>query len=146
MRKFFTVVTLAAVLAFGTVAFAQMWGGGPGYGMGPGYGGGHMRGQGYGMGYGMGYGGGPGAWGNGEASEEFNKVLDETADLRKSMHDKRFEWMEAVRAGDTAKAEILEAEVIKLRQELADKFSAVQGDSPGYGGGPGYGCPGPFNR
>jgi hypothetical protein len=100
-----------------------------GYGMGPGMmGPGHMGGYGM-MGQGhmggmmgrgmMGYGGGgmrgydPEAYQKYEA--DYQKYLDDTAALRKKLHNKKFEYFEALRHGDT-KGET----VIKLEKEIYD--------------------------
>ncbi|MEN8263796.1 MAG: hypothetical protein ABFR82_10060 [Nitrospirota bacterium] len=80
-------MAIISILAVGAVAFAHGTGGwGSGNMMG-GYGG-HMMGQGYG-GQMMGQGG------QGYGTDK--KFLDETADLRKDLHEKRFEYMEASR-------------------------------------------------
>ena len=83
MRKILIGLTVAALLAIGVAVYANGpgWGGeysNPGYGyhmMGPGYGG-HM------MGWRSGY---------------DQKYLDETADVRKELNTKRFEYFEAIR-------------------------------------------------
>jgi hypothetical protein len=85
---------------------------GGGYGMGPGM----MGGGGYGMGPGM---MGPGYYGY---SPECQKFYDETAGLRKELHDKRFEYFEVLRnpkaTGEAAAK--LENEI----RELQDKIYA----------------------
>jgi len=94
---------------------------GGGYGMGPG-----MMGD-YGMGPGMmgGYGMGPGMMGPGyyNQSEECQKFLDESAGLRKELHDKRFEYMEAVRNPKTTSETDakLRKEIDELQQEIYKK-------------------------
>ena len=94
---------------------------GGGYGMGPG-----MMGN-YGMGPGMmgGYGMGPGMMGPGyyNQSEECQKFLDESAGLRKELHDKRFEYMEAVRNPKTTSETDakLRKEIDELQQEIYKK-------------------------
>jgi len=122
MRKVLVALTVLAVLAVSAAAYAHMWGGGYGMmGYGPGYG---M------MGYGPGY---------------DNKAYDETADLRREINSKRFDYMEAVRTGDTEKAAALDKEL----DELATKLTEKVGDTPytgGYGRGYGRGgyCLGPY--
>lgn len=132
MRKaIIAVVGVIALLAAGT-AYAHMYGWGGGYG--PGYGG-HM------------WGGGPGAmWGYGANDEETQKFLDETADVRRELNEKRFELQEAYRAGDKEKVETLRKEVDKLQEQLAEKGGFERGERRGYGpraGGYGY-CGGPY--
>ena len=138
MKRTFAVLTVLAVLSLGTFAFAH--GSGYGYGGHMGYGGGYMMGgpgmmgPGYGghMGYGPGYGG--------AYDKDTQKFLDETADLRKELHDKRFEYMEAVRAGDEKKAEQLAAELDKLAETLYDKAPRTTARGYGRGPGAGFGC------
>jgi hypothetical protein len=96
-------------------------GGYGGYGMGPGMMGGY---GGYGMGPGMmggygGYGTGPG-YGQ---SEECRKFLDETAGMRKELHDKRFEYSEALRSPKTTTetAANLEKEIRELQDNIYKK-------------------------
>jgi hypothetical protein len=150
MRKAIIAIGVVALLAFGTAAYAHMsgWGGGPGYGggygMGPGYG--HM------------YGGGPGYGhmgpGYGTDTEEAQKFLEDTADLRRELHEKRFDLREAYRTGDEEKAEAIEKEIDELREKLADKGGFEKGAWRGYGKGRGYGpraggygyCGGPYGR
>lgn len=101
----------------------QMGGGMMGYGMGPGmmgYGMGHMGGMmgggmmGYGMGPGMmGYGRGMGMWDY--SPEEHKEYMDKTLSLRKKLHEKRFEYFEAVRNPDTDRKTLM-----KLEKELRD--------------------------
>jgi hypothetical protein len=95
----------------------------PGYGM-MGYGG-HMMGQGYG-GHMMGGMMGPGGhMGCGEhmmgdmlgygSEEEQQKFLDDTTDLRREMHNKKFDYSEALRNPDTKRTTLL-----KLRKEMLE--------------------------
>jgi len=135
MKKTIAVLAVVAALGIATAAFAG-WGYGPGwhmgggYGMGPGYG--PMMGGGYGPmmgpGYGpmMGYGYGP----------EGEKFLKETADTRRTLHQKRFEYFEALRAGDETKAGEVSKEIEALQDELRAK--APEGYFAGgpYGRGP----------
>jgi hypothetical protein len=94
-----------------------------GYGMGRGRMGGHGMGRGmmggYGMGTGMmgGYGMGPGYY---TYSPECQKFYDETAALRKELHDKRFEYFEAVRNPKTTgeAVEKMETELRELQKKI----------------------------
>lgn len=138
LRKAMIAIGVIVLLAAGTAAYAHFGGG---YGYGGGYG--HM-GPGYGhMGPGYGYG-----W-EGD-SEEAKKFLDETADIRRELHEMRFDLREAYRTGDEAKAEAIEKEIEELRDKLAEKGGFEKGKKRGYGrgygpraGGYGY-CGGPY--
>jgi hypothetical protein len=129
---------IVGVLAFGVMAYAHGpgWGGGQmaeyGYGghmMGSGQGG-HMMGQGYGgrmtspmMGW--------------RGSKDNQKFLDETADLRKELHNKKFEYFEAARNPDTKPETIakLEKETREIQEKLYEK--APRSGYERYGG---FGC------
>jgi mono/diheme cytochrome c family protein len=97
-----------------------------GYGMGRGGNGmgrGGMMG-GYGMGRGAmmgGYGMGPGYY---TYSPECQKFYDDTASMRKELHDKRFEYFEAIRNPKTTgeAAEKMEKEIRELQEKI---FSAA---------------------
>jgi mono/diheme cytochrome c family protein len=96
--------------------------GGYGYGMGSG-----MMG-GYGMGSGMmgDYGMGPGMMGGYHGySPECQKFYDESHDLRKQLHDKRFQYFEVVRnpkaTGETAD---------QLRKEIGDLQNKIYAKAP----------------
>jgi hypothetical protein len=112
-----------------------------GYGMGPDMMGPGMMG-GYGMGPGMmgGYGMGPGMMGRGmmgygyrsygsnpqeyqKYQEEYQKYLNQTVDLRKKLHDKRFEYFEAMRNPDTKRDTLmrLEKEIRDLQWDIYEK-------------------------
>lgn len=135
MKKTLVVLSVVALLAVGVTAFAHGPGWGRGYMMGPGYG--HM-GQDYGYGYGAC--GGPGAC-VGSDGTLTKKFLDETSDLRREMHQKRFEYMEAVRDPKTDEKKIvaLEKELDELRTKIHEK--APEGSyGRGYGKRGGYGC------
>lgn len=109
MKKALVVVSVVAVLAIGTVAFAH--GGFGGYGM-----------MGYGPGYGMmGYGGTDGT------SPEFKEFLDKTTDLRRDLAQKRFEYMEAYRTGDAKKAEKVAGEIETLTAKVRELAPATGG-------------------
>jgi Cytochrome C oxidase, cbb3-type, subunit III len=106
--------------------------GGYGYGMGPGM----MGGYGYGMGPGMmggyGYGMGPGmmggyGYGMGSGSSvqraDCQKFYDETAKLRKELHDRGFEYFEMTRDPKTTaeKSAKLQKEIADLREKIYSK-------------------------
>jgi hypothetical protein len=98
-----------------------------GYGMGSGmmgYGTPGMMGHhqmmhgGYGMGSGMmGYGG------QGYNAEAYRKFMDETSTLRKKMHDKKFEYFEALRNPETKREDVvkMEKELQELQREIYEK-------------------------
>ncbi len=92
-----------------------------GYGMMGGHMGGHM---------GQGHMGGDGMMGTGHNSEtyqknqdEYNKYLDDTAGIRKNIHNKKFEYFEAVRNPNTTRTDILkiEKELHDLKWQLYEK-------------------------
>ncbi len=89
-----------------------MMGGGYGYHMGPG-----MMGPGYGMGPGM---MGPGYYQQNEACQKF---LDESAGMRKDLHNKRYEYFEAVRNPKTTPETVakLEKEIRELQEKVYSK-------------------------
>ncbi len=122
MKKMLVGLMIAALLGLAGMAFAH---GGGGYGYG-----GHMMGNGH-MGYGM---MGNGGYGSGHMMErdsgygydkETKEFLDKTANLRKELHEKRFEYMEAWRDDDEKKAEKLAKEL----DELAEEVRAVTSNS-----------------
>ena len=96
---------------------------GGGYGMGPG-----MMG-GYGMGPGMmgGYGMSPGMMGPGYygQSEECQKFLNETAELRKELYNKRYEYSEAFRNPNTTPET-----TAKLEKELRELQGKIHAKAP----------------
>jgi hypothetical protein len=114
MKTLIAGLTVVAVLAIGVAAYSYgmgAWGGGhmmgPGYGghmMGPGYGGGMMRGGTQGYGYDQ-------------------KFFDETADLRKELHEKKFEYFETLRDPETTSKQIakLEKEIYTLQDRINEK-------------------------
>jgi hypothetical protein len=144
MKKAVAVIAVVAALAIGTAAWAA-WGGGPGYGhmgYGPGYG---MMGygpgygmMGYGPGYMMGYGPGYGMMGYGPGyGPESEKFLKETADIRRELNTKTFEYNEALRTGDEKKAEALAKDI----EVLTGKLNAKAPEGRTFArGGYGYGC------
>ena len=121
-----TVVSVVLAVLVASYGFAQMGGGygmgpgmmGGGYGMGPG-----MMGGGYGMGPGMmggGYGMGPGMMGYYAQSPECQKFFDDTAKLRKELHDKRFEYFETLRNPKTTRETA--AKLVTEMKELQEKI------------------------
>jgi Spy/CpxP family protein refolding chaperone len=101
MRKALVAVLVIVMVSVAAVSYAHMRGGGGGYG----------------SGYGMSRGG----------NEVDQKKLDETYDLRKTFHDKKFEYREALRKGDEEKLEALEKEIEKLKEELYEKTGMTRG-------------------
>ena len=130
MKKILIATVLAVGLASAGFVYAHGGSYGGGYDMMGGSGYGMMGGGGYGMGPGMMYGDGgygcPGAAGygqNGWNSENNQKFLADTVQLRKEMNDKRFEYQEALRNPKTTREQLstLEKGMIDLRTKLADK-------------------------
>jgi hypothetical protein len=131
MKKAVIIALAAALLGFAAVSYAHMGGGGWG-----------MQGWGYGQGC------GPAA---GE-DKDVQKALDETVDMRRDLHGKMFDYMEASRKGDKEKAEALEKEIDALQDKLGEKLGygkragrrgmGMMGMGPGMmmAGGPGCGC------
>jgi hypothetical protein len=128
MKKLLIAISIVSIFALGTLAFAQGMGG---------WGGGHMTGRGHMGGYGMmgsGYGGGHMGTGNaghmgGRTSPGYEnyqtdqKFLDETVDLRKDLHNKRFEYAEASRNPDMTVGALrqLEKEIYELESKINNK-------------------------
>lgn len=133
MKKLLIIgLAIVSLLAIGAIAFAHGPGGwGGGHMMGPGYGSGHMMGPGYG-GHMMGpmMGGGTHGYGYDQ------KFLDETTELRKELHNKRFEYFEAVRNPKTTTETIT-----KLEKEIAELEDKIYEEAPRttYGRFGGYG-------
>jgi hypothetical protein len=119
----------------------MMGGYGYGYGMGPGMMGGYGRGMGPGMmgscGYpgcgmgpgmmgGYGYGMGPGMMGyfppaqNEQNFKENQKFFNETRELRKKLHDLKFEYNEALRNPDTTQKDLE-----KMNEEMAGIWKQI---------------------
>jgi hypothetical protein len=123
MKKLLVGISIVSILAFGTLAFAQDMGGWGGGHMTSSGNGGHMMGQGYGSHMdGSGYGGHMG----GSTSQGYGadrKFLDETADLRKDLHDKKFEYAEAARNPNTTVGTLrqLEKELYELESKIYEK-------------------------
>jgi len=119
MRKLAIGLVLVLLGVIGTIAYAH----GPGW-----WGGGHM----------MGYGGGMMGWSDSGYYYD-QKFLDETRELRKKLHDKRFEYFEALRDPETTPETLtkLEKEIHELQEKIYEKAPR-----PRYGGymmGPGFG-------
>jgi hypothetical protein len=135
MKRLFIALTTVTLLAAGALAYAH----GPGFGGGyMGQYGGHMMGTGPGERHmGPGYGGhmmGPEGVIEGEAGRKF---FDETYELRKKMHDKRFELREALRNPDTTLETVakLEREIQGLKENIREKApEEAQKRFGGYGG------------
>ncbi len=125
MKKILIGLSIVSVLALGTLAFAHSQSGwGSGHMMGSGNGG-HMMGQGYGGGH-MGQGklGRDCFTNQGKRGNPVDqKFLDETADLRKELHDKRFEYAETARNPETTIASLrnIEKEIYELETKIYEK-------------------------
>jgi len=128
MKKLAVAIALVSILAIGTLAHAHgngTWGngnmGGQGYG-------GHMTGQTYGRYMTGDFGAGP---------RTDRKFLDETTDVRRKLHNKRFEYSEAARNPKTTADNLakLEKEVYSLQDKVHEKAPRT-----GYGSYSGYGC------
>lgn len=131
-------IVISSLLIIGLVAgFAYAHKSGHGYGMGgyggnmmgPGMMGPGMMGGGYGM-MGGGYGNCPGAGGYGQGwdNQAQQKFLDETTGLRREMHNKRFEYMEAQRNPNTTRAELaeIEKEIYDIQAKIRDKAQQLR--------------------
>jgi len=82
--------------------------------------GGGMMGSGMMGGCGM----GPGMWGYGYQQKAFQKFLDDTKDLRKELHNLKFEYFEAARNPDSKPEDIdkLEKEMNELQKKIYEKI------------------------
>lgn len=133
MKTILVIIVAVSLLAVGTMAFAHGTGGwGSGH-MDPGYGG-HMMGQGYG-GHMMGLGYGKGGETNLKANQEF---LDKTVDMRKALHDKKFEYRESARNPETTIETLtkIEKDIFDIRtkiREIAPRSAAYSGSGPCWG-------------
>lgn len=109
MKKLLVALTLFSLITAGAMAYGHGMGGWGGYGMGFGYGG-HMMGYGH-MGPMMG----------GYGYDQ--KFLDETRELRKQLHEKMFEYQEAIRDPKTTPETVtaLEKEIYELKEKIYDK-------------------------
>ncbi|HHN63992.1 MAG TPA: hypothetical protein ENK09_01345 [Nitrospirae bacterium] len=130
MKRLVLTLTVVALIAIGTVAYAI----GPGWWWG---GGAMMASAGYGPGYMMDY--CPVGYGTGYGYDQ--KFLQDTRDLRKQLTERRFEYFEALRDPATTPETIakLEKEITDLQQKIYEKApkTAFRG---GYGwtGRPGW--------
>jgi hypothetical protein len=122
LKKIFASLTIISFLAIGVAAYAHgtgwMGGGkswGPGYGCNvnnPGYGC-SVPGQGYGRNM------------HGRAGGYDQKFLDDTTDLRKELHDKKFAYSEAIRDPKTEPEAI-----VKLEKEIRDLENKIYEKAP----------------
>lgn len=86
-------------------------------------------------------------WGpmmRGAFTTEEQKIFDETLELRKDLHLKRFEFREALRKGEYQKAEALEKEIEAISEKLEAKLGPIMEKrgpvaKRGWGRGYGYG-------
>lgn len=125
MKKLITGLTVITVLAFTIVVYAH----GPGRSgedyLCPGHGNGvHMMGPGY-KGHMM-----------GQAGGFDQKFLDESADLRRELHNKKFEYFEAKRNPETTYETVakLEKDIHELQEKIHEKAQRrVYGKFGGYG-------------
>jgi hypothetical protein len=115
MKKIIVSLAVIALLAAGTIVYAH----GGGY-----WGGGHMMGSGYG-GHMMGW--------RSPGQGFDHEFLNETTDLRRELHDKRFEYAEALRNTDTSSKTIAKFErtIRDLQEKIAEKAPRT---AYGYGG------------
>ncbi|UCH82305.1 MAG: hypothetical protein JSW20_06630 [Nitrospiraceae bacterium] len=128
MNRLIIAVAVVFILAVGAIAYAH----GPGY---DGWGGGHMKGYVYG-GHMMGPGYGRHMMAReGAGYEDNQKFLDETRDLRKDLHSKRFEYMELSRNSDTSEEALskLDKEIIELEDKIREKAPRTAMGRAGYG-------------
>jgi len=117
MKKILITISIVSVLAVGALAFAHGTGG---------WGGGHIMGSGHMMeqGYGnhmMGNGHMMGQMSGGGSQDQ--KFLDETAELRRELLNKKFEYFEAARRHD-AKPDMMskmERDIFDIQQKIRDK-------------------------
>lgn len=129
MKKLVTVLAVVSLIAIGAAAY--------GHGTGT-WGGGHMMGSGM-MGYGGHMMGTVGYGGHMMGSSGFKydkKFLDETTELRKELHNKRFEYFESLRDTETTPKTLtnLEKEVFDLQFNIREKAPRTAfGTSSGYG-------------
>jgi hypothetical protein len=80
---------------------------------------------------------------SGQITAEQQKFFDETKEMRKAMHDKKFELMEAYRSGtpDEQKIDGLEKEIAGIREKIQDKAKELGVTTgPGDCGNQGMNC------
>jgi hypothetical protein len=124
MKRAAVLLSVSAVLLIAVLAYAQ----GPGWNYCPYCGQQLDPGSGYGMGPGMmggGYGMGPGMMGPGyyQQNEACQKFFDETSGTRKDLHNKRFEYSEAVRNPKSTPESVakLGKEIRELQEKIHSK-------------------------
>lgn len=125
-------ILLALVIIVAGATYSQgqgMMGGygyGQGYGMGPGmmggYGGTYCPYCGSFLGPRGGYGPGPRGYGQGAQNEACQKFLNETAELRRDLHNKRYEYFEALRDPKTTSESMAKKE--KEIRDIQEKIYA----------------------
>ncbi len=128
MKKLVAVLAVLSLIAVGAAAYGHgtgTWGGG--HMMGSGSYGGQMMGTG-------GYGGHMTGW---SSSGYDQKFLDETTELRKELHNKKFEYFEALRDTEATPKTLtrLEKEVFALQFKIREKAPRTA-----FSGSGGYGC------
>ncbi len=105
MKKILAGIAVLLIISAGALAFAHGPGRWGGHMMGPGYGGRMMMDQ------------------DGQVPGPDQAFLNETADLRKELHNKKFEYYEAMRdpktTGETLS--ILEKEIYDMRSRIHEK-------------------------
>ncbi|HBH61451.1 MAG TPA: hypothetical protein DDX85_06890 [Nitrospiraceae bacterium] len=113
MKKILAGIAVLLIISAGALAFAHGPGRWGGHGMGPGYGA-CMTGTGYG-GMFMGL--------RGQGDGTYQAFLSETADLRKELHNKKFEYFEASRDPETTGETLskLEKEIYEMRSRIREK-------------------------
>ncbi|MEW6600257.1 MAG: hypothetical protein AB1499_04750 [Nitrospirota bacterium] len=127
MKKVLAGIAVLLIISAGALAFAH----------GPGRPGGHMMGPGYGTWMsGPGYGGMfMGMRARGGVSDQ--KFLDETVDLRKELHNKKFEYFEASRDPKTTLETLsnLRKEIYDIKSQIREKAPRMaDGNLSAYGG------------
>ncbi len=134
MKRIALATALFTLLLVGAIAYAYGPGRAGGYTAGSGCSGG-LTGPGYGWNMMGGMMGGMMGWTGQNGLDR--KFLDETAELRKELHNKRFDYFEALRDPDTTPETIagLEKEIRDLRERILEKAPRR-----GYGMYGGYGC------
>lgn len=113
MKKILSGIAVLLIISAGALAFAHGPGGWGGHMKGPGYSG-HMAGSGYGGMF-------MGLSGRGNGTDQV--FLNETADLRKELHNKKFEYFEARRDPKTTMETLskLEKEIYEIQSMIREK-------------------------
>lgn len=123
-KKMLIAAMIVAMLSMSGAAYAW-WGGGPMWGW-----------------------GGVPSWNEAPMPPEpTQKALDESSALRREIHVKMFDYMEAQRKGDQKQAETLYYEITAMRDQLATMLGMPANVAYGMRGDHGGGCPkgGPAN-